>query len=73
MEAVYVGVRRYDDSVVAEVFHFLFNAERHHHIVQLFIFVYVCSAFSKQVLRFAFQREDRLRFGVARRDYRARS
>ena len=71
MEAVNIRVGRHDDLVVAQVVDVFFDAEGHHHIIELFVFVDGGAGFAKKVLRHALEGEDGLGLRVARGDDRA--
>ena len=70
MQAVHIGVRGQDDLVVAQLVHLFLDVEAAHQVVQLVVLVDRSSLEVADVQRFAFQREDRLRIGVATADDR---
>ena len=71
VEAVDVGVGGEDDFVVPQVFDGLFDAQGHHHVVQLFVLVDGRAVPAEHVFGLALEREDGLGEHVARGDDRA--
>ena len=71
VEPVHVGVGGEHDPVVPQVLDVLLDAERHHHVVQLFVLVDGGAVPAEHVLRLALERENRLGEHVARGNDRA--
>ena len=69
MKAVVIGIGCDDDLIIAEAFKAVFDTERHHHIVELRIFVNGGAFFAVHIFGLTAQRKKRLRKDVAARNH----